>query len=73
MYLDQYRERKPTVRNVLDCIHDRSDDLERLMRKHLGDAKVTSYVDGVTKIELPWKSMLLLRELMIEADRESPV
>ena len=38
------------VQDTLTAIHQRSEDLEERLKGIIGYARVTSYVDGVTKI-----------------------
>lgn len=60
------------VQNTLDAIHERSESLELKLKELIGYAKVTSYVDGVTKIETSWKGLLLLGQYLNDMDDGTP-
>lgn len=60
------------VQDTLTAIHQRSEDLEERLKGIIGYARVTSYVDGVTKIETSWKGLLLLGQYLNDMDDGTP-
>lgn len=60
------------VQKVLDEVAAYAEELEKLLTEKLGYAKVTAYVDGVAKIEISWKSLLLLKQLVLSANDGVP-